>query len=147
MLLTLKGDTVTAELGDIVSLTVSLTANPGFVAMNVYYTYDTDQLTLVSAQNQASGLTFTHDKTSVWDGLNNYTQTGALVILNFRVSDTAEAGSYEVKIHFIEAFNEDLDDVYANTVSGYVQVGCSHKHRETVAAVPATCIQYFLCKM
>ncbi|MBQ7317191.1 MAG: hypothetical protein IJW90_08770 [Clostridia bacterium] len=140
MLLTLKGDTVTAELGDIVSLTVSLTANPGFVAMNVYYTYDTDQLTLVSAQNQASGLTFTHDKTSVWDGLNNYTQTGALVILNFRVSDTAEAGSYEVKIHFIEAFNEDLDDVYANTVSGYVQVGCSHKHRETVAAVPATCI-------
>lgn len=138
--LTLKGDTVTAEPGDTVALTVSLTANPGFVAMNVYYTYDTDRLTLVSAQNQASGLTFTHDKTSVWDGLNNYTKTGALVILNFRVSDTAEAGSYEIKIHFIEAFNEDLDDVYANTVSGYIQVGCSHKHTETVAEVPATCI-------
>ncbi len=139
-MLTLKGDTVTAEAGDTVELTISLIDNPGFIAMNIYYTYDTDQLTLVSAQNRASGLTFTHDKTSVWDGLSNYTKKGALVTLTFRIADTAEAGSYEIKIHFVEAFNENLDDVYANTVSGYIEVGCAHRNIENVPEVPATCI-------
>ena len=137
--LTLQGDTITAKAGETVELTVNIVNNPGFAAMNLYYTYDTTQLTLINARNQASGLTFTYDKTSVWDGLSNYTKTGALVTLTFLVSDTAKTGEYEIKIHFIEAFNEDLDDVYATTVSGYIRIGCAHNNTEGVAEVPPTC--------
>lgn len=141
-ILVLEGNTVQAAAGEVVEVTISLTNNPGFIGMNLYYTYDTEVLSLVGAKSMVQGgaLTLTYDKTFVWDGSADYTQEGALVTLTFRVADTAEAGSYEIKIHFIEAFNEELDNVYANTVSGYVQVGCSHKNTETVAAVPPTCV-------
>lgn len=141
-ILVLEGNTVQAAAGEVVEVTISLTNNPGFIGMNLYYTYDTEALSLVGTRSMVQGgaLTFTHDKTSVWDGLNDYTQEGALVTLTFRVAETAAAGSYEIKIHFIEAFDEDLNDVYANTVSGYIQVGCAHRNTENVSEVPPTCI-------
>lgn len=109
-----------AMAGDTVTVTVSLKNNPGFSGLNVYVTY-ADGLTLVEATNSTS-LTFTNDRTMVWDGVADYTQDGELMQLTFRISDTAEPGDYAVKVNFIEAYTAELDDVTFATVDGAVQV-------------------------
>ena len=106
--------------GDTVTVTVSLKNNPGFSGLNVYVTY-AEGLTLLEATNSTS-LTFTNDRTMVWDGVTDYEQDGELMQLTFRISDTAEPGDYYVKVNFIEAYTAELDDVTFATVDGAVQV-------------------------
>lgn len=112
---------VKGRAGDTVTVLVDLKNNPGFSGLNLYVTYS-DSLTLVEAVSMVDDLTFTSDKTMVWDGVSDYAGDGTLLKLVFRISDAAEAGKYDVKVHFVEAFTAELDDVVFTTVDGYVEV-------------------------
>jgi len=110
----------TASAGNTVTVTVDLLNNPGFSGLNVYLTYS-DCLTLVEATSSID-LTFTNDRTMVWDGISDYTEDGELLKLVFKISDTAELGDYFVRVNFVEAYTADLDDVSFATVDGYIKV-------------------------
>lgn len=106
--------------GDTVTVTVELENNPGFAGMNAYMTYS-EGLELVDADNETD-LTFTNDRTMVWDGVENYNEDGKLLKLTFKISESAEVGNHFVKMNVIEAYTEDLDDVVFDVVDGYVEV-------------------------
>ncbi len=106
--------------GDTVTVIVSLKNNPGFSGLNAFLTY-AEGLTLLEVTN-ATSLTFTNDRTMVWDGVTDYTEDGELLRLTFRISDSAEAGDYFVKINIIEAYTAELDDVTFATADGAVHV-------------------------
>lgn len=110
-----------AFAGDTVTVFVTLKNNPGFAGLNVYLTYS-EALTLIDATCSVDALTFTNDKTIVLDSAANYAKDGQLLKLVFKVSDSAETTNQFVKINFIEAFNESLNNITFETVDGYIEV-------------------------
>ena len=113
-------ETVRAAAGDTVTLNVILKNNPGFAGMNAYLTYS-DVLELVAVENKIP-MTFTNGTTLVWDSDSNYSSDGLLMTLTFKVAENAEDGDYAIYVHFIDAFNLNLDDVTFHSVSGKVTV-------------------------
>ncbi len=114
-------NSVRARAGDTVDVLVSLENNPGFAALNLYFTYP-EELTLVGAVNGVGTHGFTSDKTMFWDNTSDHTADGTLVTLTFEVADDAEDGDYTVSVVIVESYNENLDDVVYTPVSGTVEV-------------------------
>ena len=99
----------TAEAGDMVYLTVSLTSNPGLTYVKLKLSYDTNALTLVSVQNGNVINDLTRGNSYVWSTAHSTTTTGTFATLIFSVSETASAKNYPITITCVEASNNDND--------------------------------------
>ena len=132
---TITVETVEAEAGDTVEVKVLISNNPGIWGLKIQIDYDESVLTLTSAEN---GDFFAN---SEWTkgvlekvpytlsyGANDFaditTVSVTLATLTFSVSDTAEAGTYDIIVDYEAGniINSDLDDVDFAMVNGKVTI-------------------------
>ena len=118
----ITGNAVNVKAGEKVSIDVSLVNNPGISAINLYYTYDTNYLTLKNVENKVSKFTMTNDVTTVWDAASNYAEDGVLATLTFEVAKQTPSGDYMVGINFLSASNDSFQSVTAQTTSATITV-------------------------
>ncbi len=122
----------TGEAGDTVEVLLNLDSNNGFSTLNLYFTYPSE-LELVSFTNSVPSLVCTNDMTVLWDGGSDYTGTGTLAVLKFKIPDDAQAGTkYDIGIHFIEAFDSEYNDVTASLTNGSITVASSPENCDLV---------------
>lgn len=119
---TVAGGTANVKAGQEVSVDVNLVNNPGISAINLYYTYDTNYLTLKNVENKISKFTMTNDITTVWDAASNYTEDGILATLTFEVAKDTPSGNYAIAINFLSASNDSFQSVTAQTTPATVTV-------------------------
>lgn len=122
--------TASGQPGDQVSVTVSVSGNPGIAYLKLKIGYDASQLTLTGATN--SGLltgTFTTSKTTdtnpyvlQWMGAENATGNGVAATLTFQIASNASAGDKEISVSVDECYNESFDDVTLSPSNGKVTV-------------------------
>ena len=129
--------TVTAKKGDTVEVPVTLSANSGVVAVSFTVDYDKNALELLDVKDGAlfkdASFTPGGDKAAVpyrlmWENAlatENYTNTGDLAVLQFKVLDTAKDGLSEIKLDIEKdnTFDVDMDNVEFKTVNGGIQLG------------------------
>ena len=116
-------ESVEAEAGDTVKVSVYLYENPGFITLRLFVAYDNTVMTLIGAEDFIEGdiSTFGNDYnenpyTLLWvDSLSetDYTVTGKIAELTFRVFDDAFEGSYDITVATDEGstLNYDLEEV------------------------------------
>ena len=143
-------DSVTAEAGETVNVTISVKNNPGIASIKLSVTYD-EALTLNSItyntaiggmsqqpQSKASPVTL-----NWFNGAADSTGDWVFATLSFTVNANAAIGDYDVSVTY-EADNvyniaeENVDFAIEN---GKVEVICGHKNTTNVAEVPPTCAQ------
>lgn len=132
----------TAEPGDVVSLTVSLTSNPGLTYLKLKVSYDATALTLFGVQNGKIISDLTRGSAYVWSTAKTTTTTGTLATLIFTVNESAKAGNYPITITCVEASNHE-NDVTLSIQKGNITVTpkeCMHQ-MEVVSYKESTCTQ------
>ena len=134
---TISVGNVSGEVGDTVSVDISVSNNPGIIALKLKLQYDTEYLSLKSVQDAglmgSKNYTFGNNITAVpfvlwWeDGLSseNYTADGTLATLTFEIISSPANNKAEISISLDSGstFNYDLDDVAFDTKSGFVTIG------------------------
>lgn len=120
--LTISGNHVQSAAGKIAIVDIAITNNPGIMALNLYYSYNSEYLTLLSVENKVSDFTMSHDRTTVWDALGDYSGNGTLAVLTFAVAEDTPAGDYPVSIHFLSGANAAFEEVYGVTDPGFITV-------------------------
>lgn len=111
--------------GHTVQMTVYVKNNPGFGGMNLSYEYDKTVMTLTDVTCCQSVFNLAHNKVTVMDAAENWTEDGQLLVLTFELADNAPVGNYDVVIHVDEAYEytaSGLDVVDFHTVDGTVTV-------------------------
>lgn len=112
------------KAGDTVAVPITISGNPGIVALRIFMEYNSAVLRLTEVTDgtifPAGKNTFNDDLTAnpytmLWmDGTSqtNYTANDTLVTLTFEILDAA-AGSYPIKLTYDSdsTFNKDLDNV------------------------------------
>lgn len=119
---TITGSVANVKAGKEVSVDINLVNNPGISAINLYYTYNTNYLTLKNVENKVSKFTMTNDVTTVWDATSNYTEDGTLATLTFEVAENTPSGEYAIAIKFLDASNDSFQSVSAHTSAGTIIV-------------------------
>lgn len=122
--------TASGQPGDQVSVTVSVSGNPGIAYLKLRIGYDASQLTLTGVTN--SGLlsgTFTTSKTTdinpyvlQWMGAENATGNGVAATLTFQIASNASAGDKAISVTVDECYNESFDDVTLSPSDGKVTI-------------------------
>ncbi len=112
----------TASRGQDVTLQVAIENNPGFSALQAAVRYDTQNLTLVSAENKIPSMIMTPGNSYVWDGTENYTDDGNILTLTFKINEEAPEGEYEIQLIFMSASNDAFEEVKMLGVSGTLNV-------------------------
>ncbi|MBQ8208820.1 MAG: S-layer homology domain-containing protein [Clostridia bacterium] len=126
-----------AAPGDLVTVTINMSGNPGIAGMSVDVSFDNSVLTPVSASAGSAlvgkGVTSNFDDpsadTSDLDtiffqlvSMKNVTTNGAFFTITFKVKDGSDAALSAIRINCNDAANQDLDDVYVNTTNGAVTI-------------------------
>lgn len=127
-----------ANVGDTVTITVSISQNPGINWSSFYVQYDSSKLQLVSAQNgevmnswdsysasQANGsyLVTTHTSTT-----KNTSKDGTMAVLTFKVLDSAAGSECVVSLSPKECYTDtgtSIEKVGVSTVNGTITVSDS----------------------
>lgn len=131
----ISAESVSGKTGDIVTVKINITNNPGIVATMLKVSYDSKMIELIEAKNgdvfKSSAFLAGKNLTAVpyvltWeDSLlsTNISKDGTLATLKFRISDNA-VGKTAIKITVDEGstFNVDLNSVSFNVVNGKVSV-------------------------
>ena len=136
--LVISVESVTALAGDTVTVTLSVTSNPGFSYLRLTVTYD-KALTLLNAENGAILKDFDQGVNLMWSADSQSTATGTLVTLTFKVAGDAVQGEYPVNVKFRECYNDNYDDVPTIIFNGSVTVICAHKNTAVSGKIAATC--------
>ena len=130
----IKGNTVMTTSGNTVDIVFFVENNPGITSLVTNFTYDTDALSLISVKDESlfDGAGFVTSKEvtqmpfkTIWSiGTKDSESDGKLVTLTFNVKDNVEPGLYEIGVSYDEedVYNTKLEDVYFETVNGYVNV-------------------------
>lgn len=135
----------TGAPGDTVTLTVSLTSNPGIAYLKLPIQYDADRLEepVTADAGALSGWTLSPTE-PVWYAASNDTSTGDILTLTFKIKDDAPEGAAVVNFGSIEAWTDKDEAVAVQVSSGTVTVEpipCPHTtlipHEET----PASCTE------
>ncbi len=153
----------TAKAGDSVIVSVSITENPGIIAMKLSIHYDSSVMKLKSVSNgtvfSENAALFGNDLTAIpysvlWEdslSLKNITKTGKLLELKFEVLSGAKPGQYPVTVTYDtgSTFDCNLNDVGFKISSGSITVqgneskpsntDCSHQKTKWQESVKATC--------
>lgn len=126
------------EKGNIVSVSVKLSNNPGIWGLKFKVGYNHDALTLkgmqvgnvFSAGEVIKPDSFDKEKFVFYasaDALENITTNGTLVTLEFQVKDTAAAADYDITLELSQAINIDGEDVAVTLSNGKITVvDCMH---------------------
>ena len=119
-----------------VTIRISVQDNPGILGMRFSVSYDESVLTLTGASNGEAVrrvLTLTKAKTLhsgcnfVWDGIEIGAadiQDGAVLELQFQVSDSAAAGKYPITIRYSsgDIVDNDLQSLSPQIQNGYISI-------------------------
>lgn len=158
----LQISTVSGHRGDEVSVTVSLTSNPGIAGIVFSLTFDNKVLKLVDVKEPAN----TDDEFIFYEpiikddaindtsinyigyafasGKSNITKTGIVYTATFKILDEAAIGTTQLNIagrngqDTADVSSIDEKAVPIEVTAGSVTVTCEHKHTETVKTA-ATC--------
>lgn len=115
-----------------ISVPIRVQNNPGILGMRVSVSYDESVLTLSDASNGdavVEVLTLTKAKalcsgcSFVWDGIeidSADVKDGTILLLRFRVSDSAKPGSYPITVHYKKG---DIIDNNLQTICPRIQNG------------------------
>ena len=122
------------NIGDEVTVIISLTSNPGIAGFNADITYDKNNLELTDMSgNSGFGGSFMGNVIKskfVWYNASNITSTGTFVTLKFKIKDTAKPNTYEIGLSYSQGdmSNADGDDVTATIHAGKITVTCNHTY-------------------
>lgn len=158
----LQVSTVSGHRGDEVSVTVSLTSNPGIAGLVFSLTFDNKVLKLVDVKEPAN----TDDEFIFYEpiikddaindtsinyigyafasGKSNITKTGIVYTATFKILDEAAIGTTQLNIagrngqDTADVSSIDEKAVPIEVTAGSVTVTCEHKHTETMKTA-ATC--------
>ena len=136
--LVISVESVTAPAGDTVTVTLSVTSNPGFSYLRLTVTQD-DTLTLIDAENGSILKDFDQGVNLMWSADTQSTATGTLVTLTFKAADNAVQGDYPITIKFRECYNDNYDDVPTTIINGSFTVTCAHRNTIVTEEIAATC--------
>lgn len=116
-------DNITAKPGETVTVSVSIKNNPGIAGMVITPFYDTENLTLTKVTKGNLGFAISSSKNITFDtNGDNETGNGTLVKLTFVVSDSAEAGQYDISVIVREAVNADWQNISLLAEKGSITV-------------------------
>ncbi len=151
---TIYTNVVDGQIGDSVSVNVSLELNPGIVSAKLKIEYDESvlELTGYTPGNAFVGMSFgpkdNNPFIANWvDTLNpDVTDNGAFVTLDFRIKDSAPEGFSPITVSYDAAdiYNFDFEDVTFDVENGGVNaVYCLHKNQTTAVEnrVEPTCTE------
>ncbi len=130
----------TVEAGSEITVTVTISNNPGIAVLTLPIKYDENMLEKVSFEGKGlSGWTIGTNATWVSD--SNSTYNGEILTLKFKVKDSAPAGKATVTIENIESYNIDEEAVTFSVVPGgaTVSASCQHNNTELRNEKTATC--------
>ena len=122
------------NIGDEVTVIISLTSNPGIAGFNADITYDKNNLELTDMSgNSGFGGSFMGNVSKskfVWYNASNITSTGTFTTLKFKIKDTAKPNTYEIGLSYSQGdmSNADGDDVTATIHAGKITVTCNHTY-------------------
>ena len=118
--------TTDARQGDTVTLTVNLTANPGFSFLSVTPKFDTAAFT-VTAENGTVCPSFTSGKNYIWNASGaDITVTGVLLKLTVKIHDDAAPKEYSLSLAVRECYNNAGQDVSCIIDAGKIRVSCKN---------------------
>ena len=116
-------DNITAKPGEIVTVSVSIKNNPGIAGMVITPFYDTENLTLTKITKGDLGFAISSSKNITFDtNGDNETGNGTLVKLTFVVSDSAEAGQYDIGVIVREAVNAEWQNISLLAEKGSITI-------------------------
>lgn len=125
------------KAGDKVSVTLDLQNNPGILGMVLTLEYDENAMKLMNVANGdavSDVLSLTHSKTLssgirfIWDGVDlnsDDIKDGALLTLEFEISDSAEMGQHyplTIKYNSGDIIDCDLNEVSPQIQQGYIKI-------------------------
>lgn len=120
--------------GETVTVAINLDSNPGIIAARLKVAYHSGVLTLVEAKDGGilgeylfGGNMAANPYILTWEnGLSDadFTATGTLVYLTFRIAEDAPAGEYPVTVSYEpdDVYNKDLTNVDFDVTQGTVTV-------------------------
>ena len=144
---TLTIDTVTADPGETVEVSVSISNNMGICGAIISFSYDS-ALTFnsITKGDALSSLAMTRPGQLsanpfkiVWDGMEQDTTNG--VVLTFSVTAPSEPGTYAISAAIEEVLNGDLNAVNIEVENGAIVVKSQHEHSYTASITDPTCTE------
>lgn len=140
---TITVSTETAAKGEEVTVTVSISNNPGIAMLELPISYDTTRLEKV--EFTATGLPGGYvNTTGVWIGTSDSTYNGTILTLKFKVLDNAPAGDAAVNVSVRSAANWNEENVNFAVVNGKVTVTVpahEHTYGDWTVTKEATCTE------
>lgn len=130
--------------GDTVTVEIEISNNPGFNSLKLMIGYDSQNLTLVSAENSGilSGMQYVGSQTidknpyiMVWAQAGNVTENGKAAVLTFKINDEAYSGDTAFSFECDFCTNQDIKYVDYSLSSGSVSIS-GGKDRPAGAATP-----------
>ena len=133
---TISADNVFAGPGDNVQVVVRVNNNPGILGMTLAAYFDDVNLNLLSVENGSAFkdiLELTPSKVLengvrfLWDGIElqkGDVHNGDILIMNFKVSDSAPKGKYPITLKYFEddIVDKDLKSISPEIINGYITV-------------------------
>lgn len=133
---TISADNVFAGPGDNVQVVVRVNNNPGILGMTLSAYFDDANLNLMSVENGSAFkdiLELTPSKVLengvkfLWDGIElkeGDVHNGDILIMNFKVSESATKGKYPITLKYFEddIVDKDLKSISPEIINGYITV-------------------------
>ena len=101
------------EIGDTVTVTLTVTNNPGFAALLINIP-SVKGFEVVSCVNGTVMRQMSVGKNILWDSASDSAKTGTLLTITFRINDNAPKGDNYIIVNAIECYNDDLNMVSVN---------------------------------
>ncbi len=120
---TVSVSSLSARSSDTVEITVSLDNNPGIISASFVIDYDSDVLTLQGVRDAGELGSAMHSSdysvpyTLSWQNnlvMQNFTYSGIVATLSFKVNATAPAGTYPIEVSYIP---QDVVDIDFNNIT------------------------------
>lgn len=146
----------TAKAGEEITVTVSIKDNPGIVGAQIYLSYNSKIMSFVSATAKDSrfATTFSPEQGAnpvkiIMANLSFAEVSGDITAaeVKFKMADMADAGTHDISVSMVEAYDKSLTAVAFASGTGTVKVtatpsssggGSSHRHSYTRTVVPPT---------
>ena len=110
-----------AAPGETAVITLRLTGNPGISGLAFRFGWD-DQILTYEDFDDADLEGWMVDKQAVWASAEDFTEDGDILRLRFSVDKNAREGAMEFTVEDIVAFNQELEPVAIEAVSGEIAI-------------------------